>query len=304
MLAILRILFGFALFAVIGRGVEVAGPEPQTDGTTDAGYLAVAVIIGIANAVVWAPWVGQWMADPLTGAFTSGNPGDFSNPVLQFAHKLAVRGWRRAALFFAFLDGVRHPDLPGAFVLGMQQARQGSWLEKVFAREVWRFENADHCLKAWKILRNHGVEPDLHRRPEVNLLLLSQVREVPPTPSILKVAPAPPVSRPSRNPRIRIFTPSGAPPPEQEPADGLEHRRKADTVVTSASAPVCVPAAEPVQDNAAEPLAAGSGMERMASSETARTEPTAVAGRSAPRRRRRLTWSERLEALFTGELDE
>lgn len=303
MLVILRVLFGFALFAVIGRAVEVAGPEPQTEGTTDAAYLAVAVIIGIANAVVWAPWVGQWMADPLTGAFTSGNPGDFSNPVLQFAHKLALRGWRRAALLFAFLEGVRHPDLPGAFVLGMQQARKGSWLEKVFAREVWRFDNADNCLKAWRILREHGVEPDLHRRPEVNLLLLSQVREVPPTPSMLKVAPAPPVPRPSRNPRIRIFTPSGAPPPEQA-AVGPADLREAAAVACPVPAPVPVPTGESDQGDPAERLAAGSGIERMASSGSALTEPLAVAGRSAPRRRRRLTWSERLEALFIGELDD
>lgn len=205
MLAILRILFGFALFVVFGKAVEVAGPAPQTEGTTDAGYLAIAVVIGIANAVVWAPWVGRWMAEPLTGAFTSGHPADFTNHTLQLAHKLALRRWRRLALFFAFAEGVRHPDLPGAFVLGLNQSKPGSWLEKVFAREVWRFENAENCLRAWKVLSRHGVEPDLHPKAEVNLLLLSQRREVPPPASVLPVPQAPPAPKPVRNPSIRIF---------------------------------------------------------------------------------------------------
>jgi hypothetical protein len=96
--------------------------------------MALAVFIGIANAIVWAPLVGRLMADPLTGAFTSGNPGDFRNNLLQFAHKLSLRRHRRTALLFAFLEGVRHPDLPGAFIVGLNNARPGSWLERVFAR--------------------------------------------------------------------------------------------------------------------------------------------------------------------------
>lgn len=205
MLVVLRILFGFALFAVLGKAIEVAGPTPQTDGIVDAGYLAVTVLIGIANAVVWAPWVGRWMADPLTGAFTAGHPADFSNATLQLAHKLALRRRRRLALFFAFLEGVRHPDLPGAFVLGLGQAKPGSWLEKVFAKEVWRFDNAENCLRAWKILKERGIERDLHRRPEVNLLLLSQRREVPAPAAVLPVPAAPRIPKPARNSGIRLF---------------------------------------------------------------------------------------------------
>lgn len=292
MLAVLRILFGFALFAWLGKAVDVAGANPQTEGTTDAGFLAVAVFLAIANAVVWAPWVGQLLADPMTGAFTTGHPADFTNATLQLAHKLALRRWRRAAVFFAFLEGVRHPDLPGAFVLGMQQAREGSWLEKVFAREVWRFDNADHCLEAWKILRRSGIEPDLHRRPEVNLLLVAQTREVPPPPSLLEVPPAPPAPKPVRNPRIRIFQGPSPRPPEAAP-----EARAGEASPWTGGAPASV---------AGEPETAD---REAASGEVASRTPPGPMRLSVPdgspaRRRRRLTWAERLEALFTGELDE
>lgn len=295
MLAILRILFGFALLAWLGKAVEVAGPDPQTEGTTDAGFMAVAVFLAIANAVVWAPWVGQWLADPLTGAFTAGHPADFANPTLQLAHKLSLRRWRRAALFFAFLEGVRHPDLPGAFVLGMQQAREGSWLEKVFAREVWRFDNADHCLKAWKILRRHGIEPDLHRRPEVNLLLLAQTREVPPPPAVLEVPSAPPAPKPVRNPRIRIFDGAARRPPESVSVTGPAAEEAPRSAGRAESSPVSV-------------SGAAGGTEGEGVGETPPPSPAgpvrlAVSGGGVRRPRRRLTWAERIEALFTGELD-
>lgn len=209
MLFLLRALFGFALFAVFARMLQVAGPDPQTDGVSDAGYLALAVVLGIANAVVWAPWVGSLMADPLTGAFTTGHPGESRNPVLQLAHRVALRGWRRTALFFAFLEGVRNPDLPGAFVLGLNQARPGSWLEKVFAREVWRFDHAENCLRAWRILKARGRVPGLHRQAEVNLLILTADREPRPEPAVLTPVTAPPPAPPTRNPRIRLFTGAG-----------------------------------------------------------------------------------------------
>ncbi len=215
MLALLRIVFGFALFSVFAKAVRLAGPDPQTEGTTDAGYLAVAVAIGILNAIVWAPWVGRLMSDPLTGAFTTGHPGDMTNRGLQFAHKLALRRWRRSALFFAFLEGVRNPDLPGAFVLGLTHSRSGSWLEKVFAREVWRFDNAANCLRAWKVLRDRGIEPKLHLRPEVNLLIQGQTRVVPPPPLPMAVPKAAAPPAPKRNERIQLFqsaVPSAASP--------------------------------------------------------------------------------------------
>lgn len=278
MLALLRILFGFALISVLGKAVQVAGPNPQTEGTTDAGYVAVAVGIGILNAIVWAPFLGRLLADPLTGAFTSGNAADFTNNLLQFAHKLALRRWRRSALFFAFLEGVRHPDRPGAFVLGLNHARSGSWLEKVFAREVWKFDNAENCLRAWKILQTHGVGPDLHRRPEVNLLIQAQQRVVPPPPLPLEVPPAPAPPPPGRNERIRLF--EGAAP------------------TSPATAPVEAVVPPPPTDVAPEPTAPEREAEPQVGTETAAEAPAPTAPAADPKPP--LSLAERLRVLFTG----
>jgi hypothetical protein len=305
MLAILRVLFGFALFVVFGKAIEVAGPSAQTEGTTDAGYLAVAVIVGIANAVVWAPWVGHWMSDPLTGAFTTGHPADFTNSTLQFAHKLALRRWRRLALFFAFLEGVRHPDLPGAFVLGLNQARPGSWLEKVFAREVWRFENAENCLRAWKILRQRGQEPKLHAKAEVQLLILSQQRETPPTPHILAVPAAPPAPRPVRNPGIRIFegtpsAPSATAAGSAIPVDALDRPTNAEI---AAPAHCVHEARAATPDDGASSVTPGqpatetSALSVVGNREESASAPTLTA-------RRKLRWSQRLKVLWSGTLED
>lgn len=300
MLAILRILFGFALFVVFGKAVETAGMTPQTEGTTDAGYLALAVVIGIANAAVWAPWVGHWMAEPLTGAFTSGHPADFTNPMLQLAHKLALRRWRRLALFFAFAEGVRHPDLPGAFILGLNQAKPGTWLEKVFAREVWRFENAENCLRAWKVLSRHGIEPDLHPKAEVNLLLLSQRRELPPPASVLPVPLAPPPPKPVRNPGIRIFkradsvagsgvnSGEASPVAERAPADGAGEKASG-AVAGLGENPI---AGEPVTGVSGE----GAAIPAQGEASVGQTE-------GPPRGRGKLGLGARLKVLWTGTLE-
>lgn len=283
MLFLLRVIFGFALFAVFGRAIEVAGPSPQTEGTTDAGYLALAVILGIANAVVWAPWIGRWMADPLTGAFTTGHPADFTNRVVQFIHKLGARRWRRLALFFAFLEGIRHPDLPAAFVLGLNQARAGSWLERVFAREVWRFDHAENCLRAWKILRARGLDPGVHRRPEVNLLILSAQRERSPDPGRLPVPEAPTPPKPPRNPRIQLF--DGANPPKSSdacPAGETPERTGATESAEVGPLPPTDPGAVTTSESGSPPR-----------------EPTGPA-EASPASSARLNLRERLRILITG----
>lgn len=310
MLAILRVLFGFALFAVFGKAVEVAGPTAQTEGTTDAGYLALAVIIGIANAVVWAPWVGRWMADPLTGAFTAGHPADFTNSTLQLAHKLALRRWRRSALFFAFLEGVRHPDLPGAFVLGMGQARSGSWLEKVFAKEVWRFENAENCLRAWKILQRHGVEPDMHRKPEVHLLILAQRREVPPTPEVLVVRPAPPAPKPVRNPGIRIFDGAGprivaTPADDVGTDDGVEQAAGEGVAAMPevGGDPVAPPEGTVLFEAKSAPGSNAPGADESKDVAAPKVRLKQAASSAVPGRRT-LGWRERVKVLWTGRVED
>lgn len=286
MLALLRIVLGFALGSVFARAIHLAGPEPQTEGTTDAGYLAVAVGLGILNAIVWAPFFGRLLAEPLTGAFTSGHAGESRNALLQLAHKLALRRWRRMALFFAFLEGVRNPGLPGAFVIGLEQARQGSWLEAVFAKEVWRFDHAERCLRAWRVLKARGREPDLHRRPEVNLLIQSQCRVVPPPALALAVPQAAPPPAPRRNSRIQLFegAPTGA-----VPAAGP------GAVPDAGGSESVVPAESPGNSEAMPQSSASVLLEPEASPEP----PASRSAGSAP-----FGWRDRIRVLLTGRARE
>lgn len=230
MLVFLRLVFGAALFYAFALVQQNAVSGRVSADLVNAGLLALCVALGLLNAIVWAPFLGRVLADPLTGTFTEGAYVDTRNPVIALARKLHHRGWRRTACFFAFLEGIRHPDLPGAFVVGLKAARPGSWCEKVFAREVWRFDNAENCLRAWKILIARGLDPGLHRRPEVNLLIHSVQREKLPDPARLALPAAPAPAPPPRNPRIRLFTgadpdassagenPAEAPPPPPRPA--------------------------------------------------------------------------------------
>lgn len=242
MLVFLRLVFGAALFHVFTLVQQNAVSGRDSADLVNAGLLALCVALGLLNAVVWAPFLGRLLADPLTGAFTEGAYVDTRNPVIALARKLHHRGWRRTACFFAFLEGVRHPDLPGAFVVGLKAARPGSWLEKVFAREVWRFDNAENCLWAWKILAARGLDPGLHRRPEVNLLIHSVQREKQPEPAPFALPPAPAPAPPPRNPRIRLF-PGADPAP---PAEGASQPE-------APPPPAPMPAAEPAPPTAPEP---------------------------------------------------
>lgn len=279
MLALLRIIFGFALFSVLARAVRLAEANPATEGTTDGGYLALAVIIGIANAIVWAPLVGRLMADPLTGAFTTGHPGDYRNHLVQFVNKLGARGWRRTALFFAFLEGIRHPDLPAAFVLGMRYSRPGSLLERIFAREVWRFDNAENCLRAWKVLQEAGTALPVHRRPEVNLLILSTQREQHPEPKALPLPPADPPPPLRRNQRIRLF-------------EGADRSSTAEVGKEG----------EPVEETALLVAAPVGSSKELALPSPPSSDRVEKAG-AEPGTARPLTFSQRVRVLLTGRID-
>jgi hypothetical protein len=118
---------------------------------------------------------------------------------------------------------VRHPNLPAAFVVGMNNARPGSWLEKVFAREVWRFNNITNCVRAHEILRTrHRIDPGTHEQAEINLALMSQVREPAPALPPLAVPAAPPAPLPKRNARIRLFGGATSPDAKPNPSEGKE----------------------------------------------------------------------------------
>lgn len=206
MLILLRILFGAAFLYVIKEGREFAAANPEAGDLTSAGHVALAVILGILNAAVWAPYFGERISDPLTATITKGTYVERKNWLLHLALWSQKRGWRKLVLFSCFLDGIHYPDRPAAFVLGLKHARPGSWLEKVFAREVYRFDNVQNCIHAHQVLRRHGIDPGLHHNPEINLALMSLDRAVKPDPAKLVVTTAPPPPPLKRNRRIKLFS--------------------------------------------------------------------------------------------------
>ena len=244
---LLRIAFPAALLYVLKLARDNARVAPDAGDLTNAFYVALSVLLAMGLAVVWAPFVGGRLADPLTGVYTEGHYVERKKYLLRLVRWLDGRGWRRLTVLGCFLEGVNHPWLPTAFVIGMRNARLGSWLEKVYAKEVFKFDNAQHCMQACDALRRHGIDPLPHHRPDVNLLLRGRERTVNPEPEPIAVPAAPPRPPPNRNPRLRLFDaaddqaaekPSPDPPvegPESEPEARAEMSSYTETDTTESS---------------------------------------------------------------------
>jgi hypothetical protein len=178
--------------------------NPLSGDLSNAYWLAVVVILGIANAAVWAPYFGEKLADPLTGATVNAEYKEPKNYLLKLIRWSERRGHRSLVTFLCFLEGVRTPNLPTAFVIGMNNARPGTWLEKVYAKEVFKFNNTQHSLKAYEILKRRGIDPRPHGSPAVNLAIVSAEHEVKEPPPPMNVPPAAPPPKLGRDKRIDI----------------------------------------------------------------------------------------------------
>jgi hypothetical protein len=235
----LRIVFGAALAYGFSQVWQNEQAVPQTGDLANAFYLAICVILAMANAVVWAPYFGDRMSAPLTGMITQGTYADRKNLLLQLIHWLERRRLRRLTRWFCFLEGVHHPERPAAFVVGLKHAAKGSWLEKIYALALFRFDNAQNCLLAYEALRRHGIDPRPHHNPGVNILLMSLDREVQPAPESVSVPPAPPPSALKRDHRIKLFEMDEPAAPAADPA------QRTDTEAAVPGAPADAPAAVP-----------------------------------------------------------
>jgi hypothetical protein len=213
-LLLLRILLTGAFLYLLGLAARDSSANLDQD-VLNAGRFALAIAIGFAAALTWAPLLGESIAGPVTGLMTDGSVSDDNSWLIRLARQWEARGRRRGTVFLCFLEGVRRPNLPAAFVLGMHNALPGSWLEKMFALEVWRFNNIANSLKAHEILTlRHDHELSLHPVPEVNLALWANLREPAPEPENIPVPPAGPPPPLQRNSRIHLFAGADTPPPE------------------------------------------------------------------------------------------
>ena len=205
MIVLWRILFGTALLYAIVTSRHYAATHVESGDVMNAFNLAVCVVLGIVNAILWAPYIGAKFSEPITGPLTQSTYVEWKNHLLRLIHWVENRGWRRLTALLCFLEGIHHPDQPAAFVIGLKNARRGSWLEKVYAREVFKFDNAQNCVLAYEALKRHGLKPGPHRNPEVNMMLFSLQRPIQPDPAKVAVPSAPAPPEPKRNTQIHLF---------------------------------------------------------------------------------------------------
>lgn len=211
MLSLFRLLFtGALIYGVVAAGRN-AHRAPQTGDLTDAFWVTWCVIAGLFAALTWAPLVGEKAAGQVTGLLTNAGYVERKNGLLRLVRWLEGRRHRRLVRWLCFVEGVRHPWLPAQFITGMNHCAPGSWLERAFAREVYRFNNLKHVVQAREVLQRHGITPPPHANAEVNVVLLSLHKAVTPARPPLPVpsATAPPLQR---NPRVRLFNDPPAPP--------------------------------------------------------------------------------------------
>ena len=201
---LLRIMFAGLMYLAFKEARMNAQIDPIYGDLSNAFWVAVVVVLAMANGIVWAPYFANKISDPLTGGTIDAEFKEDKGLLLKGARWCQMRGLHALARYFCFLEAVRKPWLPAAYVMGMENAATGSWLEKVYAKEVFKFNNAQNCLKAFSILKLHGIDPRPHANPGVNLVLISQEHEVKAPPPNLEVpeAGAPPPLK--RDKRIKI----------------------------------------------------------------------------------------------------
>jgi hypothetical protein len=201
---LLRIILGTLMYVAFKEARQNAAVNPMSGDVSNAFWVAVTVILALANGIVWAPYLANKVADPLTGGTIEGEFKEDKRLLLKAAKWCQMRERRRLARWLCFLEATRRPWLPAAYMVGLENAEAGSWLEKVYATEVFKFNNAQNCLKAFEVLKRHGIDPRPHANPGVNMVLISQEREIKPTPEKMEVPAAPPPPELKRDERIKI----------------------------------------------------------------------------------------------------
>jgi hypothetical protein len=206
LLTLLRIpltaAFAWYLYRWLIRGGDLEGADIVM-------LMAYGLFGSILLAILWAPVIGEKLSAPITSTLTEETslPSE-RNRLVRSIGRLQRRGWHRLALPLILLEGMRHPTLPLPALLGLRSARPGSFLEKLFAREVYNYNNIQNCLAAYRILKErHHCIPPPHGQPEVNLAILSLTRESSPERKKYEVKPLPPPTMPQRNRRIKLFQP-------------------------------------------------------------------------------------------------
>lgn len=205
-----RWFFTFWFIYLLAQMRQDSPMSPGAD-LASAASLAMAIVVGLVVACFWAPILGGKIASPVTDVLANGRDSERRGGLMHWIRWCVARGHRRTALALCFIEGITQPELPAHFSIALSQTRPGSWLEKVFAREVYRFSNVANCVIAHDILLlRHDIHLPSHSTTEVQLALFARSIEPRPEMPPLVLPPAPPTPTPARNSRIRLFTGAGA----------------------------------------------------------------------------------------------
>jgi hypothetical protein len=203
MLILLRILFTGGWLCLLFAGARAEQLHPVSGDMECLFYFTLALVLSIPMAAVWTPYLASALCGTLTGALTGADDKQFLGGRYRFLAWTQKRGLRRLTVFNSFWLGVFNPHLPKPFLVGLSHARKGSALELFFAREVYRFDNAENSRRAAEVLARHGVNPGPHWSQQVNLIITRRSRS--PSRKPLPLTPAAPAEKLRRNPRILLF---------------------------------------------------------------------------------------------------
>lgn len=227
MINLLRIVVsGFWLY-LIAKAAENARVDLPGGDLTNAYYLAGVLIVGLLMGALWTPYIAEGLCGNLTNTFTEGAVELPERPLRRFRERAQKKGNRRTLVFACVLEAIFHPNLPSGYLIGMRNAKRGSWLEKMFAREVYRFDNQQNCVEAKEVLQRHGLGVGRHWSEEINLGILAGRKRNRPAPPTLSLPQVSHTLNSRRNPKIQLFrgadpkpairSPKGAPPPPTGP---------------------------------------------------------------------------------------
>ncbi len=218
MLTLLRILFTGAWIFLFLLARQNAIDHPNSGDLMNAFYLAAILAVGLAVGAVWTPYFADVLCGPLLGTISEIPQLNDDSRLRRLTNWALRHRHRRLVLFLCCVDGLFHPDLPRPFLTGMHEAKPGSRLERIFAREVFRFENAVNCAEAEKVLDRHGIKPGRHWSVSINYLLTQRKMVLRPPADVIalprhnKQVPVP------RNPKIKLFRRAGSTNSKVSPA--------------------------------------------------------------------------------------
>src|SRR5215510_6277814 len=118
----LRILFGGALAYTVHEAWKNGQANLERGDILNAYYVAVSVGFAILNAIVWAPYVGAKLSEPIVSTITKSTYVERYNYLQRLIRWLDSRKFRAWTRWLCFVEGIHHPSQPTHFVIGLNNA--------------------------------------------------------------------------------------------------------------------------------------------------------------------------------------